>query len=149
MPHKPLDDSGTNYAGSYASALYIDASGTTEKKIEETVNQFKKSDLYTKSLWEITHYVWANNYHLSYENHRLTINDETVSIEYEPKPYDENFDYKRNILKRVTVSIQNQSKELIVLVAVVIVIFTVMIIYARKMTRRLLLDEKIKRKGRK
>jgi len=149
MPLKTLDDSGTNYAGNYAAALYINTTEATADEVEEIAVKFKRSDLFTKSLWEMSHSVWANDYHLSYEQSVLKINDEIQELTYEPKAYNERYDYKRNILKRVSVNIQNQSRELIVLVTIVTVVFCGMILYARRVNRRLILGERIRRKDRK
>ena len=43
----------------------------------------------------------------------------------------EDFDYQRNVLKRVTINIQQESRFLIIMVAVVTVLFLGMILYAR------------------
>ena len=43
----------------------------------------------------------------------------------------ENYDYQRNVLKRVTINIQQESRFLILMVTVVTVLFLGMILYAR------------------
>lgn len=146
MPMIELDDTGISYVKNYPSALYIKGISQDNSELIEKINNYMQSSVSTKSLWELPHSVWANNYHLNYENGVLTINDEVRSISYVSQDYDENFNYKRNVVQRVTVSIKNQSTGLILLVTIVTVLFLFMIGYARYHNRKRFLGKKIKGK---
>lgn len=146
MPIVELDHSGVNYSRNYASAYYIDCSSTSADELEKKINAFKDAYVYTNSLWDMTHSVWGNEYHLSYESGVIRVNDQEVSKEYVPREYEEGHDYNRNIVQRVTISIQNQSKELIIAVIITTVTFVLMILYARISNRNRLLGKRIKKK---
>lgn len=146
MPMIELDDTGISYVKNYASALFINGNSQDNSELIEKINNYMQSSVSTKSLWELPHSVWANNYHLNYENGVLTINDEIRSIIYIPQEYDENFNYKRNVVQRVTVNIKNQSTGLILLVTIVTTLFLGMIGYARYHNRKRFFGKKSKGK---
>lgn len=147
MPVIKLDDTGISYVKNYASAFYVKGSNQDNTELAQKIKNYMQSFVSTKSLWDITHSVWANNYHLSYEEGVLTINDEVRSISYVPREYHEKFNYMRNMVQRVTVNIKNQSSGLIFLVSTVTILFLIMIGYARYQNRKRFLSKKIKRKG--
>lgn len=148
MPSIPLDDTNTSYVKNYSSALYLDCSSMDTKELKENIESYLSAGTTTKSLWKISHSVWADSYHMAYENGVLSVNDEIRSLEYIPQDYEEDYEYKRNILQRVTLDLENQSNGLIYLVTVVIVLFLMMIAYARYQNRRRFLGKKIKEKDR-
>lgn len=147
QPVVPLDDSGVNYSRNFASAYYIDCSIRDNSELIRRIELLKESYIHTKSLWNMTHSVWGNDYHLSYEAGTLSLNDEVVSTEYIPTEYEKEHNYNRNTVRRVTVSIKDQSNELMIGVLVITITFILMIIYARVCNRNMLLGKRIKKKG--
>lgn len=135
LPLIELDHTGTSYLKCYSSALYFNA-GEDLEVLEQKLRNCKESSVPFKSLWDMSHSVWANDFSMDYENHILCINEEERVIEFHPEEFDEDFEYGRNALQRITVSLQNQNKVLMLLVAVIIVLFTLLILYARKRNKR-------------
>ena len=72
----------------------------------------------------------------------MTMNDVLCSLAYTPQPAVENYDYQRNILARFTVNIQNESQGLIFLVSGIIILFLLMILYARHRQRKNFLEKR-------
>jgi hypothetical protein len=73
---------------------------------------------------------------LEYEDRVLSINGEEQDLSYEPEDYPEDFNYNRNTLKRITVSLENQNRGLILIVGIVTMLFLGFIVYARILNRR-------------
>ncbi len=135
LPLIGLDKTGTSYLKCYSSALYLDSCEETGV-LEEKIKNCRESSVPFKNLWDMNHSVWANDFWMNYEDRILSINGKEAVIEFQPEAFDEDFDYGRNIIQRITVSLQNQNKILMVLVAAIVVIFVSFIIYARKRNRR-------------
>lgn len=135
LPLIELDHTGTSYLKCYSSALYFD-SGAEIEVLEEKIKNCKDSSVPLKNLWDMSHSVWANDFWLNYENHILSINEEEIVVDFHPEVFDEEYDYGRNIIQRITVSLQNQNKVLMILVAVIVVLFVSFIAYARKRNKR-------------
>lgn len=130
FPALALDGQGENSVLQLRAAQRVSAS-ISEESLQETLAALQKNRNPYYSLWDSEQSVWADNLHLSYQNGAVTLNGQLCSVEYAPEAYPENYDYQRNILKRFTVSIQNESRFLITLVTVVTVLFLGMIFYAR------------------
>lgn len=60
---------------------------------------------------------------------------------YEPVTIPENYDFHRNVVDQVSVSLENQNKVLFVIVTASIVIFVGMIIYARWLNKKKFFEE--------
>ena len=88
------------------------------------------------NLWDLNHSVWINNYNIAYTDSLLYLNGEQTEMAFEPEEYDENYDYKRKMIQRITVNLQNQNRVLMVIVVIVIIIFTSFIVYARIRNRQ-------------
>lgn len=140
LPALALDDSGENGVLQFSAAQRISSSISLDqlRTLAEHL-QGNRSPYY--SLWDSNQSVWADGFHLSWQDHALTLNDTICSLAYTPQPYPEHYDYKRNVLQRFTVSIQNESHFLIVLVCVVTVLFLLMIWYARQRLRHHFLSD--------
>ena len=70
------------------------------------------------------------------ENKILKFQGKVVSLSYEPFKYEENFDYKRNIVGRMARLMSNSNKVLLVFVGIISFIFIIFIIIARKNNKR-------------
>ena len=134
LPALSLDDGGENAVLQYSASLRIPASVEVDE-LESMAENMQSDHSPYYSLWDNDQSVWADNFHISWKNDALTLNDEVCSLTYTPQEYQENYDYKRNILQRFTASIQNESHFLIILVAVVTILFTLMILHARRQQR--------------
>lgn len=135
LPLIELDQTGVSYLKCYSSALYLDSCEETEV-LEEKIKNCKNSSVPFKNLWDMDHSVWANDFLMNYEKRILSINGEELQIGFEPEEFDEDFDYGRNTLQRITVNLQSQNQVLLVLVVVIVVVFVSFIIYARKRNKK-------------
>ena len=95
-----------------------------------------KSNVLMKSMWDMDQSVYTNQYVLKYENKILKFQGKVVSLSYEPFKYEENFDYKRNIVGRMARLMSNSNKVLLVFVGIISFIFIIFIIIARKNNKR-------------
>jgi uncharacterized protein YdaL len=135
MPLIPLDKTGVSYLKSYSSALYLDSAIDVEE-LKEKIDYSKSSSVPFKNLWDMNQSVWANNFHLNYENYVLKINDVEINPEFKPEAYDEDYNYGRNTLQRITVSLKNQNKGLMIVAFFTISIFIILIVYSRRKNRK-------------
>ncbi len=135
MPLISLDKTGVSYLKTYSSALYLD-SGIEVEELKEKIENTKSSSVPFKNLWDMEQSVWANNFHLSYENYILKINDTEIEPEFKPEAYDEDYIYGRNTLQRITVSLKNQNKGLMIVAFFTISIFIILIVYSRRKNRK-------------
>ena len=136
MPVIELDGTRASHLSCYASAVYLDASQTDPEEIHELAALMKNERVPFQNLWELSHAVWGNDVSLSYENGTLRVNGEAVAITYEPTPYNEDYDYQRDLINRITISIQRQNKALLAVTAIVVVLFALLIIHLRRLNRR-------------
>ena len=135
LPALSLDDGGENCVLQFSASRRISASVSLEDLQDLSSDMQNNASAYY-SLWDNTQSVWANSFHLNWDGDALTLNDVVCSLSYTPQAAEEDYEYNRNTLKRFTVSIQNESHFLIVLVSIVTVVFLLMILYARHMQRR-------------
>ena len=135
LPALSLDDGGENCVLQFSASRRISASVSMED-LQDLVSDMQNNASAYYSLWDNTQSVWANSFHLNWDGEALTLNDAVCSLTYTPQAAEEDYEYNRNTLKRFTVSIQNESHFLIVLVSVVTVLFLLMILYARHMQRK-------------
>lgn len=134
-PVLSLDDTGISYLSNYSSAVYLNVMEDVET-IETQIKRVQASAVPLKSLWDLSHSVWGDDFHLEYEDRVLSINGEEQDLSYEPEDYPEDFNYNRNTLKRITVSLENQNRGLILIVGIVTMLFLGFIVYARILNRR-------------
>jgi len=135
MPVLKLDQTGLSYLSNYSSALYVSSQCEIEE-LAAIIEAMRSSAVPLKNMWDMQHSVWANDFHLAYQDGVLTINDVQQSLTYEPSTQLEDFDYHRNTIKRITVNLQNQNHVLLIAGLTATVIFVLMILYARYVTIR-------------
>lgn len=141
MPVIALDKTGASYTACYSSAIYLDAVETDVQQIKELMETLKHQRVPFRDLWELEHSVWANELHLSHERGKLYLNDEKIEMTYEPVEYNENYDYNRDIINRITISLKNQNKLLTIVTVIVVLMFAVFMIYLRRINKRSLFYE--------
>lgn len=134
-PAISLDDSGSSKVKAYSSAVYMDILEDVNV-LTDKISGFKESTVPIKSLWEFSNVVYTNSLVLEYKDNVLTLNGEQVSLTYTPFEYEENYQYKRDIMSRITVDLANQNKKLISAVAITLVLFISFIIVARKANKK-------------
>lgn len=135
FPVLDLAKDGQNTVLQFPAAQRVSAS-VSLRELEANLQRVKNNRNSYYSLWDSDQSLWADNLHLSYHADSVTLNGQLQTLSYTPEPYEENYDYHRNMLTRFTVSIQNESHFLIGLVAVVTVLFLGMILYARVQARK-------------
>lgn len=135
MPVIELDNTMASYLTCYSSAIYLNAYETSVEQIHELAALLKNERVPFQNLWELSHAVWGNDVSLSYDHATLRLNGRPITMSYEPVPYDEDYDYNRDIIKRVTISIQSQNKVLLTVTAVVVILFAMFMLYLRRLNR--------------
>ncbi len=135
-PAITLDDIGVGYLDSLATAVYLDSNLSLEE-IQERVEACRDSEIPLKSLWDYPHSVYGDNsLHIQYENGELFVYEQKVDTAYTPAPPMEEYDYHRDILYRVTVSLQNQSGFLLWFVLLSLGLFLLFMVLARRQGRK-------------
>lgn len=119
----------------YPTAIYRDITEDV-KTLKKDISTYKELNVQLKSLWELPHLVATNTSLISYENKVLTFNNEPVDLEYEPFTYEKDYDYKRNLITRITVNLESQNKILIVIVLAAILLFILFILQARVINKK-------------
>lgn len=108
---------------------------------------------YQRLIEEITFPVyWVNSEQTQYYSQLgqtyLTLQTDELQEEeysYRPKEIPESYDFKRNTVENVTVSLEKQNKVLMVIVIIAILIFVGMIIYARRLNKTKFFEEEEKK----
>ena len=136
MPAIPLDRPGVPHLTCYPSAVYLKSYAADAARIHDVVSVMKGLRVPFGDLWKLDHAVWANNLSEIYEGGLLRVNGEPVELTYAPVEFDENYDYNRDIIQRITVSIQEQNRLLTGAAAVIVLIFSAFIFYLRRANRR-------------
>ncbi|MCI1966258.1 MAG: DUF2334 domain-containing protein [Oscillospiraceae bacterium] len=127
-----LDTTGTGYLDCRAGAVYL-SSSEDPAQVLKAVSAVRNSTVPLKSLWDMSHTEYFNESGLlTWDGSALKVNGEKVSLNYIPKPYEENHNYKRTVLYRATANLQNQNHVLIVFVAVAMAAFALCMYLARR-----------------
>lgn len=130
MPARTLDGTGISHLTSCPSAIYVDVRQEI-RDLEYTLKNLLTSFVPMKSLWDMDHSVWAEQFHLDCTGGRIKINGQSRSLRYQPEEYPYNFTYNRNTLQRITVSLKSQNQKLLIAGTIATVIFLGMIVAAR------------------
>ena len=136
MPAIPLDGLGVSHLTCYSSAVYLKAYEADAAGIREAVSVMKGLRAPFGDLWKRNHAVWGNDLSEVYENGALRVNGEPTELTYAPAEFDEDYDYNRDILQRITVSLRAQNRMLIAVTAAIIAMFAAFILYLRRANRR-------------
>lgn len=134
LPTLALSGNGENCIPMISSSRRLSAEADIAD-LQDLVSSMQSDTSSYYSLWDSTQSVWANSFHLNWSENTLTLNDIPCSLTYTPQPAAEDYDYNRNTLQRFTVSIQNESHFLIILVSIITIVFLLMIVYARHVQR--------------
>ena len=135
-PAIPLDDTGVSYLDTCATAVYVNAEEDDEK-IVRIIDAARYSPVSMESLWDMDQAVYTNRSHyLTWNGENLVCDGEAVSLAYHPKPYDEHFNYKRNVYYRATADLAHENVLLIFFSLAVMILFVVLILAARRQMER-------------
>lgn len=134
-PAISLDDLGGSRVKSYSSAVYMNILEDVDV-LKSYIQDYKASIVPIRSLWEFSNVVYTNSSVIQYENNILMVNGEQVSMVYEPSEYDENYEYKRDIMSRITIDLENQNKKLMSAVSIALLLFITFIIVARNANKK-------------
>lgn len=134
-PAVELDTEGTSYLTNYSSAVFLDVTedeDVTDKRIKACM----ESEVPLKNIWDANHYIETNADKITYQNGYLYVNGVRINLTYKSaEESEEEFEYKRNILERVSADLTGQNRKLIIAVIVVSVLFVGFIISARRQNR--------------
>ena len=136
MPAIALDRLGVSHLTCYSSAVYLKSYETDAAQIHDVVSVMKGLRAPFGNLWKLDHSVWANDLFEIYENGTLRVNGEPVELTYAPTEFDADYDYNRDIIQRITVSIKEQNRLLTVATAAIVLMFSAFIFYLRRANRR-------------
>lgn len=141
-PVVELDTEGTAYLTNYSSVVFLDVA-EDEEVIDKRIKACIESEVPIKNIWDANHYIETNTDKITYENGYLYVNGVRTDITYEASEDEaEEFEYKRNILERVSADLTGQNRKLIIAVIIVSVLFVLFIISARRQNRnRFFIDE--------
>ena len=129
-PAVMLDTEGISYLTNYSSAVYFDVT-VEEEEFDKRLKACMESEVPLKNLMDANHEVRTNEDEIIYRNGYLTVNGENRNLDYEPGEYPEEFDYKRNMLERVSKDLTGQNQKLIFAVVTVSILFVAFILIAR------------------
>lgn len=149
MPVIAVDETGIGYLSCYPSALYCDMTEMDAAEIQALADSLKNSSVLLANLWNRKHSVQTENNSIVYRNGSLRINQELTDIGFKPVAFDDSYDYKRDVLYRVTVDLKQQNQFLMGVVLISVSIFVLFIIYARRRNRRHFLVDQNKRSSKK
>lgn len=135
MPSIGLGKMGETSLKCYSSAVYI-SGATNEAELAAILDNSRVSQAPFMNLWDLDHSVWINDYNIAYTDGLLFLNGEYTEMVFEQKEYEEDYDYQRRMIQRITVNLQNQNHFLMGVVVVVIIIFASFIIFARVRNRK-------------
>lgn len=130
-----LDNLGTSYLSVYSSAVPVSMNGGIAD-IKEIIEACRKSPIPLKSLWDMEHSFWTEKNLMSYKNGNLILDNKKIDLSFVPGTYEENYNYRRNMLQRFSRDLTSQSRKLIILVAVTSGLFVIFIFLARRINRR-------------
>jgi uncharacterized protein YdaL len=135
-PIIPLDLTGAGHLDCCATAVYIDSSDS-EEQIMKTVHAARNSAAGIQSLWDAQQAAYLNDGGLlQWDGETLTVNGQSVSLDYVPKNFGETYDYKRTVLYRATANLQKGNRVLILFVAVALGILALSMYLARRQMHR-------------
>ena len=130
-----LDDYGASYISATSTAVYISMNQELSA-IEAVIHACEKSFIPMKSLWDMEHSVWTDKDTLSYQAKGMFVNQEKVDLTFVPTVYEDNFQYKRNILQRFSKDLTSESKKLLLVVGITSILFVIFILWARYVNRK-------------
>lgn len=134
-PSISIDESGSSRVKSYSSAVYMNILEDVDI-LKSYIQDYKDSIVPIKSLWEFSNVVYTNSSIIEYKKNILTLNGKQVSLDYKPSEFEKNYEYKRDIMSRITVDLENQNKKLISAVSVALILFIIFIIVARNANKK-------------
>ena len=136
MPVIPLDRLGVSHLTCYSSAIYLKSYDVDAAQIHDVVTVMKGLRVPFGNLWKLDHSVYANNLYEIYEGGYLRVNGEPAELTYAPVEFDEDYDYNRDIIQRITVSIKEQNRLLTGATVAIVLMFSAFIFYLRRANRR-------------
>lgn len=135
FPRIDLDQTGISQLNCYATATYADCGSASDQFLRYAALGKSGSNPFM-DLRDYNHFVWLNDRSLSYQKRAVYVDGKLMDTTFQPVPYDTEHDFRRSPLVRMTVDLQNQNRLLMGVVAVLIVIFSASIVYARRRMRK-------------
>ncbi len=137
LPVLKLEETGISQLSCCPTAIYLDLNALTDEEMRLTFDAAGDAPIPMQSLWEMEESVYLNegNY-LTWDRSSLIVNGVQRFNVYEPKEFDGNHDYKRDIYYRFVANLKNQNRLLIGLSAVVLFLFLLLAVQSRKQMHR-------------
>lgn len=135
FPLMKLDQTGISQLECYASATYIDCS-TERDQLARYAEASRTGGRPFMDLREFNHTVWINSCSMIYEDRTVYLNGKRMDTTFQPVEYDENFDFQRSPLMRMSMDLKNQNRFLMAVVVILMTIFLSFIVYARRTMRK-------------
>lgn len=130
-----LDTEGTSYLTNYSSAVYFDIM-EEEAEFDKRLKACMESEVPLKNIWDADHKVQTERDEILYQDGYLTVNGEPGKLTYEPMEEQPEFEYKRNVLERMSRDLTSQNRKLLAAVLAVSILFVWFIIMARYRNRK-------------
>ena len=149
FPAIRLEDTGVSHLSVNSTAVYLNLAEMEDEEIYKEIDAAKNAPIPMQSLWDSEQALFFDEGNVLYWNRSsLLINGEQKFLDYEPKEYDSQHDYQRNVYYRFVANIRNQNYFLIGISLVIVILFLVMGYYSRRqMHRRFLVPVKKSGKG--
>jgi len=130
-----VDETGMSYIPYYSNALYFPVTGSNEEMLA-LVNAISESSQSVANMMRMKHSVWLNDGSLLLDDGLLYVDDVQRSLKFVPYEFEKDYDYKENIIEKISLSLESQNRYLIIATVVAIVLFTMFIVLTRIQSRR-------------
>lgn len=134
-PILDLDQSGISQLECFPAAAYADWGNQRNVFLQYAKNGKTAGKPYL-DLRDYNHTVWLNNCYYSWQNRSVYLDGKLMELTFQPVEYDEQYDYQRSPLVRMSVDLRNQNRVLMVIVVILTGIFLGGIAYARHRMRK-------------
>ena len=127
-----LDHSGVGYVDYCATAVYLDIS-MKDKDLYNAIDAARNSRIPLQSLKDMNHVVYMNKSNvMKWDGRVIQINGKRIDLKFKSEKYPENYNYQRSVYYRATANLAKQNRVLIVFSLLVLTLFILLAVLARR-----------------
>lgn len=143
VPTLRLEDSDCPHQARFSSCSILRLDELTDEELYAFIDAIKNAPFPVQSLWEMDQAVYLNGGRtIFWDGHTLRVDGKESVRSFEPRPLEEDFNYKRDIYYRFVADLSNQNYLLIGLSIVTVLIFMLLVLRARRQMHRRFLHPK-------